>query len=80
MDTEIRFIVTFFNHTGAMAFQKACLERGVPGKLIPIPKQLEAGCGQVWSAPLSARKQLMALLDDPSLTWCERTLLELDAL
>jgi hypothetical protein len=80
MDKEIRYIVTFYNHTGAMAFQKACMDNGVPGKLIPIPEQLEAGCGQVWSAPLTARKGLTALLEDPTLEWCERTILELDRL
>ena len=77
---QIRFIVTFYNHTGAMAFQKACEESGVEGHLIPIPKQLTAGCGQVWSAPLTARVKLMQLLDDPSIVWCERTILELEDL
>lgn len=60
-----------------MAFKKACEERGVAGELIPIPKQLEAGCGLVWAAPLTA---LMRLLDDPSIVWCERTILELEGL
>ncbi len=50
------------------------------GELIPIPKQLEAGCGLVWSAPLTARVALMRLLDDPSIVWCERTILELEGL
>ena len=63
-----------------MAFKKACEERGVAGELIPIPKQLEAGCGLVWSAPLTACVALMRLLDDPSIVWCERTILELEGL
>ena len=77
---QVRFIVTFYNNTGAMAFKKACEERGVAGELIPIPKQLVAGCGLVWSAPLTARVVLMQLLDDPSIVWCERTILELEGL
>ena len=77
---QIRFIVTFYNNTGTMAFKKACEERGVAGELISIPKQLEAGCGLVWSAPLTARVALMRLLDDPSIVWCERTILELEGL
>ena len=77
---QVRFIVTFYNNTGAMAFKKACEERGVAGELIPIPKQLEAGCGLVWSAPLTARVALTQLLDDPSIVWCERTILELEGL
>lgn len=60
-----------------MAFKKACEERGVAGEFIPIPKQLETGCGLVWAAPLTA---LMRLLDDLSIAWCERTILELEGL
>lgn len=77
---QIRFIVTFYNNTGAMAFKKACEERRVAGELSPIPKQLEAGCGLVWSASLTARVALMRLLDGPLIVWCERTILELEGL
>lgn len=65
---------------GCHGVQKGMEERGVAGELIPIPKQLEAGCGLVWSAPLTARVALTRLLDDPSIVWCERTILELEGL
>lgn len=77
MFPEPRFIVTFFNHEEAMAFQDACERNGVDGRLIPIPRQLTAGCGLVWSAPLTARAPLMKLLDDPAINYSERTILEL---
>jgi hypothetical protein len=73
---EIRFIVTFYNTAGAMAFKQACEMRGVEGHLMPIPREIKAGCGMVWSAPLIARKELMSLLDDPEIEYCERLLLE----
>lgn len=62
---QIRFVVTFYNNTGAMAFKEACEERGVAGELIPIPKQLEAGYGLAWSAPLTVRVTLMAAARRP---------------
>ena len=77
MEQEIRFIVTFYDTQGAMAFQTACETRGVEGRLIPIPRALQAGCGMAWSAPLSARVGLMQVLDDPSIEFCERTLMSL---
>jgi hypothetical protein len=76
MFKEIRFIVTFYNTAGAMAFKQACEERSIEGHLMPIPKEIKAGCGMVWSAPLTARKPLMTLLEDPALEYCERLLLE----
>jgi len=50
-----RLIVTFHTTTAAMAMEKACTERGVPGRLIPVPREITAGCGMAWSAPPDAR-------------------------
>lgn len=73
---EIYYIVTFFNTTDAMAFKKRCEMNAVAGRLMPIPQGLEAGCGQVWCAPLTARRELTTLLDDPQVAHCEVTLYE----
>ncbi len=75
MEKEVRFIVTFFNTAGAMAFKESCEARGIEGRLIPIPAELKAGCGMVWSAPLTARSPLMELIDDPETEYCERTIM-----
>ncbi len=73
---EIRIIVTFCTTTDAMAFKEICEERDIPGHMMPIPSDLTAGCGQVWSAPLTARKIVMDLLEEPDIDYCERTLCE----
>lgn len=73
---EVRFVVTFPNTTAAMAFSVACEEGGVAGRLVPIPQSLHAGCGQAWSAPLSARKQLYALLERSDIAYSECTIFE----
>ena len=38
-----------------MALEKYCNEHGIPGRLIPIPREITAGCGLAWSAPPDAR-------------------------
>lgn len=53
-----RFVVTFHTTTEAMAMEKACLEGQVSGRLIPVPRQISAGCGLAWSAEVSWRKQV----------------------
>lgn len=75
MEKEVRFIVTFYNNAGAMGFKAACEQKGVEGRLIPIPADLKAGCGLVWSAPLTARKGLVAMLEDPQIEYCERVIM-----
>ena len=48
-------VVTFRTTTGAMAMEGLCRENGVPGRLIPVPRSITAGCGLCWAAPREAR-------------------------
>ena len=61
-ERQERFVVTFATATGAMAMERACRAAGLPGRLIPVPRSITAGCGMCWSAPPSAREELEALV------------------
>lgn len=41
-------VLTFSTTTAAMAMEKACLKQNIPGRLIPVPRQITAGCGLAW--------------------------------
>ena len=60
-------IVTFFTTTDAMAFERFCLDRGLPGRLIPLPGEISAGCGMCWMVRMEDAAELDVLLeaDDP---------------
>jgi hypothetical protein len=45
-----------------MAFEDFCLDRGIDGRLIPLPREISAGCGLAWSAPPGDPAGLRALL------------------
>ncbi len=57
-----RCVVTFRTTAGAMAMESACREAGLPGRLIPVPRSITAGCGLCWAAPPSAREALEELV------------------
>lgn len=42
MDT---YIATFFSHFGAIRFHKRLQERGVPAKMMPVPRKVSSSCG-----------------------------------
>ena len=42
---ELKLVVTFHTTADAMAMEKACRELDVPGRLIPVPGEISAGCG-----------------------------------
>lgn len=54
---ELKYLVTFHTTTGAMAMEQYCRENQVPGRLIPVPRQISAGCGMAWCAPLEEREK-----------------------
>ena len=49
-EKKLRLIVTFHTTTSAMAFETYCRANGLPGRLIPVPTQITAGCGMAWMA------------------------------
>ena len=61
---ERRLIVAFYTTHDAMAFEDFCAARGAPGRLIPLPREISAGCGLAWSAPPGDAARLRQLLSD----------------
>ena len=41
-------VVTFSTTSEAMAAEKYSGEQGLPGRLIPVPREITAGCGLAW--------------------------------
>lgn len=60
---ELRLVVTFHTTADAMAMEKACREQNAPGRLIPVPRTISAGCGLAWCAGLDARETLRRLMN-----------------
>lgn len=50
-EKQLRLVVTFSTATAAMEMERYCLANGIPGRLIPTPRQITADCGLAWSAP-----------------------------
>lgn len=63
-DKELRLIVTFHTTADAMAMEKACREHEIPGRLIPVPRAISAGCGLAWCAPLTERRKLREVMEE----------------
>ena len=59
---ERRLIAAFYTTHDAMAFEEYCLVQGAEGRLIPLPREISAGCGLAWSAPPEEEETVNALL------------------
>ena len=59
---ELKLVVTFHTTADAMAMEKACKEHNVPGRIIPVPRTISAGCGLAWCAELDEREQISDMM------------------
>ncbi len=69
---EDRLVITFHTTAEAMAAERAFKEGGIPGRLIPVPRQISAGCGLAWSGPIEERETTEQYMELRGLSWEER--------
>ena len=67
---ELRLVVTFHTTADAMAMEKACKGKS-EGRLIPVPRELSAGGGISWSAPLTERSVVEQILSESGIEYEE---------
>ena len=51
LEKTFKKVFTFNSTTDAFAFERACKNNDIPGRLIPVPRAISAGCGICWSVP-----------------------------
>lgn len=56
-----KVVFTFPTTTQALRMEQKARERGSLGRLIPVPREISAGCGMAWSAPAAEREKLEQL-------------------
>lgn len=64
---QLQFIVTFDTTADAIAMENACIDNALPGRLIPVPTVVSAGCGLAWCTDISCQEDLEALIKCQSL-------------
>lgn len=61
---KLSLIVSFNKTTDAMAFEEYSLKNNIAGRLIPLPKEISAGCGLSWKCEVSDKEKIMKALND----------------
>ena len=70
-------VITFATTTQAMAMEKFCHAQGLPGRLIPVPREITAGCGLSWKAEPEQQAVLEAALAQHDMKWQEMHIIEI---
>ena len=52
-------VITFASTADAMHMEACARQCGIPGRIIPVPSEIDAGCGLAWCAEASQKQQLL---------------------
>ena len=66
---ELCLIVTFSTTTEAMAMESHATRQGIPGRLIPVPTLIHAGCGMCWKAPIAYKEPILHSVEETQLAY-----------
>lgn len=64
---EEKLMITFHTTADAIAFEKACKDTGRSGRMIPVPRELSAGCGLAWCTEPALEEEFRELLQEQKL-------------
>ncbi|MCI5596146.1 MAG: DUF3343 domain-containing protein [Lachnospiraceae bacterium] len=72
---EERLLITFPSTVQAMKMEQICKAGNHPGRLIPVPREITAGCGLSWSAPPNAKEELEKVMEEHELFFEQKVIL-----
>lgn len=70
-----RVIYSFQTTTEAMKMEQLCKALNVPGRIIPIPSQISAGCGLAWAVDFQQAEQVDRLIEEHTIVLNSRDVL-----
>ncbi|MBR0039726.1 MAG: DUF3343 domain-containing protein [Lachnospiraceae bacterium] len=62
IEKKLCLVISFKKTVDAMAFEEHCLKNNVSGRLIPLPKEISAGCGLAWKCEVSQADEIKKVL------------------
>lgn len=68
-------ILSFDTTTDAMATDRYCTSHKLPGRLIPVPREITAGCGFAWKAAPEDAGVLTTALKEAGISWASTHIL-----
>lgn len=70
-------VLTFHTTTAAMEMEKKCGEQHIPGRLIPVPRAITAGCGLAWRIAQAEYESHQAAIDALGISFQQAVALKL---
>lgn len=62
MEKKTRIIVSFHTTADAIMMERLCKADSVPGRLIPVPREISSGCGLAWCSEPDEEDRLRVIM------------------
>ena len=70
-------ILTFSTTTQAMSMEKECGKEKIPGRMIPVPREITAGCGLAWKMTAEEYNKYKKVLENLNIPVEQKALIDL---
>ncbi len=60
---ELKLVITFSSSVQAMKMEEIGKMEHLPGRLIPVPREITAGCGLAYILPVNLREHIIYILE-----------------
>lgn len=74
-EKKLALILSFEQTIEAMAVEKYCMSNNIPGRIIPVPREITAGCGLAWKTLPEEEEHLIKALEEANLSWSGKYIL-----
>lgn len=74
---ENRLIISFDSTCFAFEAEELFFEKKIAGRLIPLPGEIESGCGMAWCSLIENKERIIEALDNENLPYNGINVLEL---
>lgn len=62
INKKLSLVISFKKTVDAMSFEEHCLKNNIFGRLIPLPKEISAGCGLAWKCEVFQGEEMKKIL------------------
>lgn len=66
---KLSLVISFNKTIDAMSVEEYCLKHSVEGRLIPLPKEISAGCGLAWKCSIDNKGTMQKVLNDMNIAY-----------
>lgn len=70
-------VITFDTTQEALCMEKFCIKNQIPGRLIPVPGEITAGCGLAWKTVPEEERKIEKDMEKQGVKWASMYILKL---